>query len=224
MATYGSLVPVLIDIFGVKNIVCTHPPTKDLPNRENTTLANANQGEKYKFILDRFDIEEKFPYDDETFDIVIFTEVLEHISIDPCHTLSEINRITKMGGYLLLSTPNCASSHSVLNILRGGHPFLFPAFSEQPTRDRHNREYVPWELGEIIQSMGYEQEVAFTKNVYNLQSKKHRFGTVSINTLLYILHWISFQQVPYLNRGDSIFILAKKTSKVIKRYPACLYV
>ena len=43
-------------------------------------------------------------FDDETFDKVILTEVLEHIRNDE-KVLKELNRILKIGGYLILSTP-----------------------------------------------------------------------------------------------------------------------
>jgi len=47
------------------------------------------------------------PYSDETFDIINFTDILEHL-FDPLRGLQEANRVLKKGGYLILDTPNRA--------------------------------------------------------------------------------------------------------------------
>lgn len=48
---------------------------------------------------------ETLPFRDETFGSVMCTEVLEHTR-DDRSTLREIHRVTKKGGYLILSTPH----------------------------------------------------------------------------------------------------------------------
>jgi len=63
---------------------------------------------------------EKLPYEDNTFDLVTFTEVIEHIE-NHRFTLSEIARVLKPGGYVILSTPN------ILN-LKSRTRFLFCGF------------------------------------------------------------------------------------------------
>ncbi|MFT7476310.1 MAG: SAM-dependent methyltransferase [Verrucomicrobiales bacterium] len=55
-------------------------------------------------------------YPNETFDVVTMVEVLEHLS-EPRVALSEIQRVLKVGGKLLLTTPNRAwplEQHGVL--------------------------------------------------------------------------------------------------------------
>src|SRR5215207_2432017 len=126
VGSYGSLVPALKNMFKISNITLTEPFQPDKPVSEDVYLKKARNGKQYPFHVDRFDVEDTFPYADGSFDIVIFTEVLEHLSRDPSHTISEINRITKIGGFLLLSTPNCASTRSILRILRGGNPNIYP--------------------------------------------------------------------------------------------------
>lgn len=132
LGSYGSLVPALRDLLGATDITLTEPFQERKPASENSFLQNARNGVRYPVHVDRFDIEGPFPYEDGRFDVVIFTEVLEHLSRDPLQTMSEINRITKPEGYLLLSTPNCASVRSVLRILRGGNPNIYPVTNAVP--------------------------------------------------------------------------------------------
>ena len=50
------------------------------------------------------------PVKDNSFDAVMCTEVFEHI-INPMEALTEFARITKKGGYLILTAPFCSLTH-----------------------------------------------------------------------------------------------------------------
>lgn len=55
----------------------------------------------------------QLPYADETFDVVIFLDALEHLAFEDQPTaLAEINRVLKPNGYLFLSVPNLAHFNS----------------------------------------------------------------------------------------------------------------
>ena len=221
VGSYGSLVPALQVILGLKRISVTEPHQQDKSRSEDQCLPNARNGGKYHFHVDRFDIESTFPYPAGMFDIVLFTEVLEHIALDPVHTLSEINRITKVGGWMLLSTPNCASAKSVLKILRGGNPNFYPVYNKQPSRDRHNREYTAWEVKELLRLTGYEVIVFEAIDVYD---EKQRLPLMLINLTLRLAHVCSCGLIKSRDRGDTIFALGKKISAPTERYPSFLYV
>jgi ubiquinone/menaquinone biosynthesis C-methylase UbiE len=61
--------------------------------------------EKYPEIeFSKFDVREKYPFPDETFDIVFAMSLIEHID-KPDAMLSEIKRVLKKGGYLYLTFP-----------------------------------------------------------------------------------------------------------------------
>lgn len=62
---------------------------------------------RHSIEIHKVDIEkEKLPFDDETFSCVLFTEVLEHLRIQPVFALRETARVLKRHGRLVLSVPN----------------------------------------------------------------------------------------------------------------------
>lgn len=76
--------------------------------------------DEYGIPVRKADIETApLPFPDEAFDIVIFTEVLEHLRINLLFTMRELRRVLKRGGRLLLSTPNITPVQR-LNFFLGG--------------------------------------------------------------------------------------------------------
>ncbi len=64
--------------------------------------------------------QEKLPFKDKFFDGAVALEVIEHI-LNTEHLLSEANRVLKIGGYLIISTPNVAwIGHRIRSLL--GYP------------------------------------------------------------------------------------------------------
>ncbi len=51
------------------------------------------------------DLNKTFPFEENTFDYVTGTEVIEHLE-NPWHLVRELHRITKPNGVVILSTPN----------------------------------------------------------------------------------------------------------------------
>lgn len=71
---------------------------------------------------------EKFPYNNNLFDIVFAGEVIEHTTNDD-KFLQEINRVLKPGGLIVLTTPNLVSFGNRLLILFGKLPrFAYAEF------------------------------------------------------------------------------------------------
>ena len=83
--------------------------------------------ERARQIMDRFsldvvkrDIEaERLPFADSSFKTIIFSEVLEHMYIDPLSPLSELARVLSPGGKLLLYTDNLYSLRTFRRFLSG---------------------------------------------------------------------------------------------------------
>ncbi|MCS6839913.1 MAG: class I SAM-dependent methyltransferase [Roseiflexus sp.] len=57
------------------------------------------------------------PYSPESFDLIIFSEVIEHLSNPPIDALATIRDLLVPGGYLLISTPNQFYLKSRLRVL-----------------------------------------------------------------------------------------------------------
>jgi SAM-dependent methyltransferase len=62
------------------------------------------------------------PFEGEFFDVVVFTEVLEHIFCPPSIILGEVKRILKPSGLLILSVPNIASLLNRVKLAFGFSP------------------------------------------------------------------------------------------------------
>jgi 2-polyprenyl-3-methyl-5-hydroxy-6-metoxy-1,4-benzoquinol methylase len=53
----------------------------------------------------KVDANQRLPFDDDSFDLIWCSEVIEHLE-KPDFALSELRRVTKPGGLLVLTTPN----------------------------------------------------------------------------------------------------------------------
>lgn len=105
-----------------------------------------------------------FPFADGEMDVVVFGEVLEHMTNDPMHALREIARVLKPGGRLVLTTPNVARIENVVALLEGRN--LYDPYSGYGPYGRHNREYTRNEIHQLLTYCGFEAEISFTANVH----------------------------------------------------------
>lgn len=181
------------------------------------TVTSEN-GETFECRIDLFDAErDRFPYDDGYFSTVLCCELLEHLASDPMHMMIEINRILKIGGHLVLTTPNIASLRAVAGILQGFHPMLFPAYirpRESGEVDaRHSREYSAREIQALLEISGFE--------VTLLESGPFRDQPTP--ELGWVEHLLDRYMLSKEHRGDGLYAVGKKVAPVKDRYPAWLY-
>jgi 2-polyprenyl-3-methyl-5-hydroxy-6-metoxy-1,4-benzoquinol methylase len=99
---------------------------------------------------------DRLPSTDSSFDVVLFTEVLEHLLYDPVWTLMEINRVLRPGGILFLATPNAGSLGWIVRILKGENPAGSIEYKPRRVFERHNRIYTSREVLKLLAGLGFE--------------------------------------------------------------------
>jgi glycosyltransferase involved in cell wall biosynthesis/SAM-dependent methyltransferase len=179
----------------------------------------SEDGTTFECEVDHFDAErDPYPYATESFDTVLCCELIEHLFADPMHMMSEISRILKPGGHVVITTPNLGSLRAIAGILQGYHPSFFPAYirprkeGEEPEA-RHNREYVPMEIHHLLTDSGFE--------VVRLETGE--FLDEPHPEYAWIRHLLERYRVHETLRGDGIYALGRKTGPVKQRWPGWLY-
>jgi glycosyltransferase involved in cell wall biosynthesis/SAM-dependent methyltransferase len=185
--------------------------------RERRSVVSES-GEMFECVIDLFNAEkDRFPYDDEYFSTVLCCELIEHLFEDPMHMMAEINRILRTGGHLVLTTPNIVSLRAIAGALQGYHPGLFPAYLRPREGGRvdarHNREYTPREISDLLVNCGFEVTLLETGPFLDEPHPEH--GWVRHLLERYLLS-------PEL-RGDGIYAVGRKIGPVRERYPGWLY-
>lgn len=68
------------------------------------------------------DIAKKWPFPDQSFDVVVTNQVIEHI-LDIDHFIKETQRVLKKSGYSVISTENLSSWHNIGALVLGYQDF-----------------------------------------------------------------------------------------------------
>jgi SAM-dependent methyltransferase len=186
--------------------------------RTDHKLAESADGETFACDVDHFDAEkDDFPYPDGHFSTVLCCELIEHLFEDPMHLMSEVNRILKRDGHLVLTTPNIAALRGVAAILQGYHPGFFHAYirpAESGEVDaRHNREYTPREIHKLLDTSGFSVERLETGEFHD--EPHPEFG--------WVVRLLERYRLETSLRGDGIYAVGRKTGPVRERYPDWLY-
>jgi glycosyltransferase involved in cell wall biosynthesis/SAM-dependent methyltransferase len=121
-------------------------------------------GEVITYSYKHFNVEEDpFPYPDNTFDVILFCEILEHLLADPVHALAEIRRVLKSGGTLIVTTPNVVRLENVRKMIAGEN--IYDPYSGYGPYGRHNREYTQQDLFGLLTANGFRPNSMFTADV-----------------------------------------------------------
>lgn len=105
-------------------------------------------GEKLGIPTQWLDLNERFPFEDASFDVVTAGEILEHV-YRPEEFLSEIGRVLRPGGIFIGSVPNAFHLKHRLQFLMGRE------FEGDPT---HLRKFNPRILKETLNKNGFVVE------------------------------------------------------------------
>jgi SAM-dependent methyltransferase len=113
----------------------------------------------------QFNLEEDvFPFEGETFSVVVFCEILEHLLMDPLQCLREIHRVLVPGGLIALSTPNVSRIGNVLSMVEGLN--IYDPYSGYGPYGRHNREFNRHELHRLLEFAGFGDITSFTADAH----------------------------------------------------------
>lgn len=194
------------------DLTALNEPTPEATTSGVHTLRRVDTGETVEIPYVCANIEQQvFPLESATFDLVIFAEVIEHLTYDPTHALGEIHRVLKEDGYLVISTPNALRWDYLLKMLRGKN--YYPPFSGYGTTARHNREFSIDELKDLVGGCGFE--ILTIESVRDAAYDHPRPWESGIKLLNRLGFW--------RNRLDVIHLVARRLPTGRRWYPPYLY-
>ncbi len=190
--------------------------TADDQPRLNQTLVSEAFGESHQFACSCFDLErELFPFPSNEFDVVMWCEVIEHLTENPVFTLREIHRVLKPSGQLILSTPNVARVENILRLWRSLNVFDPYHLGAILRGSRHSREYTLTELQKLLNQCGFDIEIAEDRDL----GQQHYVTPIGI--LERVLEFLG-KRAPGAHK-DHLFVRAAKTRPFHWSFPADLF-
>ncbi|MCM8795461.1 MAG: class I SAM-dependent methyltransferase [Candidatus Omnitrophica bacterium] len=93
------------------------------------------------------------PFPAQSFDIIIFTEVIEHLDVSAIRIIQELRRVLKDNGILILSTFNARSLKNIIMPVRRS-PVIF--YSGNAKVYGHIKEYTLKEITEILKASHFK--------------------------------------------------------------------
>lgn len=92
------------------------------------------------------------PVPERSFDVIVFSDVIEHLQGNPRLAVSALGQLLRPGGRLLMATPNFARLSNRIKLLRGITPL--EQIGKPPYWAGHFREFVMAELLDFCQTAG----------------------------------------------------------------------
>ena len=133
---------------------------------ESGTMAREFAENAIELVLWNLD-EQPYPLPDDSFEVVVMTEVLEHLREYPARSLDEARRILVPGGRIYLTTPNAAYIRNRLKLVLGRSVMtpLHDWIGGLP-HARHAREYTVAEIRELLVHAGLEPRLLTSRHFH----------------------------------------------------------
>jgi len=161
------------------------------------------------------------PFEDESFDVVIMCEVLEHLNFNPIPLMKEINRILSKGGILYLSLPNYAAIRNRLRVLRGGAPGIsIDDFYDQVRPGSqvivygHWREYTGPEIREMLTPLGF----SIARQYYFGLSEVQKGGGIKKR-----IARAMYRQFPAFKENQTTIAIKERRADLLLRIPETVH-
>ena len=156
---------------------------------------------------------EKFPYPSNFFDLILMSEVIEHLPQSPLLSLEEARRVLKKEGLIVITTPNIARSINRIKIMFGKN-IMYPIdmYFENSGRGnliyhRHNREYTLTELKDILSKTEW-RSIKGSFFISYTPWRKRIYPDFIWLKLIKIINFLFMVFVPGVR--DTLFVVAKK--------------
>jgi SAM-dependent methyltransferase len=95
---------------------------------------------------------ERFPQENDSADVCLCNEVIEHFEVGAKHCIQEMKRVTKKDGFILITTPNVKNfANRIRKLLR--KPLYSPEKGLEG-KQLHHYEYTMPELLELLEDSG----------------------------------------------------------------------
>ncbi len=144
-----------------------------------------------------------WPFKNQTFDTLVWTETLEHLTCDPAFAWQQANRTLKTGGTLLFSVPNALYWVRAVQLLAGKN--IDDPYSWHGPFGRHNRLYTIKEITTLAKLHGFEVDQISSCNFpeQTMSTKKKM-----VTTIAHTMGKLSGQR-----QGKTIVAILKKTTE-----------
>lgn len=154
---------------------------------------------------------DRLPFKSNFFDLILLTEVLEHLPHSPLFPLQQIKRVLKPKGLLIITTPNAGRLASRLLPLLGKNTYpplkqlINTPYASDNIYHRHHKEYTRRELKRLISLAGFKIVKLTTITAYT-PFRPRPTPDRPILTLLKMLNFIITYLAPPLR--DTLYLEA----------------
>lgn len=136
------------------------------------------EARKREFEIVKCDLNNLFPFRNESFDVVIASQIIEHLN-DTDQFTKEVYRVLKPTGYAIISTPNLAAWHNILYLILGKQPETAIVSEEMhPENEKpgHRRIFTATELVRFLEFHKFIVEGVIGSTYHPLPTKLARIA------------------------------------------------
>lgn len=116
-----------------------------------------------RFNLKNCDLQnDAIPFEDNKFDIIIMSEVIEHLFFNPTDCLMDLKRTLKPGGKLIITTPNIYRSANLIKMLSCKNIFSLPSVGPSG----HFKEYSIEDINDFVETCDLKRDHVSLANLF----------------------------------------------------------
>ena len=164
-------------------------------------------GLHYYFDLNDSQFTEKWRQDLPKYEVVLFTEVIEHLHTSPLRVLQFLRTLLKDGGVVILQTPNAVTFHRRVQMLAGQNPYSL--ISDNPLNPSHFREYTVNEISDYCSNAGFEILDMTFENYFDYRYVNHADGRLEKKKWHRLVNWF-YSLLPRFLRPGMCFVLTSR--------------